>query len=72
MGAIVKTCIACNVRIYIYLDIYEWPKWLGNRFLRKWLNRFQIPLAQKQIGSCLQDHMFLDFSFSPRGAYPSP
>ena len=53
-------------------NIYEWPKWLGPRFLRKWLNRFQISLAQKQIRNCLQDYMFLDFSFSPRGACPSP
>ena len=31
---------------------------------------FQITLSQKQIRNCLQDYMFLDFSFSPRGACP--
>ena len=56
---------------YLYI-IYERPKWLGPRFLRKWLNIFQISFAQKQIMNCLQDLMFLDFAFSPRGACPSP
>ena len=31
-----------------------------------------MALAQKQVRNCLQDYMFLDFSFSPRGACPSP
>ena len=50
----------------------ERPKWLGPRFLRKWLNTFWIFLAHRQIQSCLQDYMFLYFALSPREACPSP
>ena len=52
--------------------IYERPKWTINSIVRKRLDRFWRFRYQNLVRKIPQVHMFLDFSYSPRGAHPGP